>query len=113
MTVRQAKRKFCSGYYSFTHENPTSAVNDGEFTKDVFITPFEAHNHSSKGDAENAGSVQVTIQGQDEINAYNLETFEGNQTSGECRLITTQFHIYTISMSMLLIEVLGSLRKFF
>lgn len=77
------------GYYSYTNENPSYAINDGEFTKDVFIAPLESKNGRAKRDVEDTGSVYVTMQGQEDTNVYSLDTSEGNHTSGGYQLKTS------------------------
>ncbi|XP_031625312.1 uncharacterized protein LOC116341994 [Contarinia nasturtii] len=83
------------GYYSYTIETPSSAINDGEFNMEVFITPLKSNNQRAKRDVESAGVVHVAIQGQDDDNVYSLETSEGNHTSGGDQVKISMFCIIT------------------
>lgn len=83
VTVRiQTKEGKTRGYYSYCHENPTSALNDGEFIDEVFIPP----QHLLKRDlvkrdvSQETSSVFVTVEGQEDKNLYDLSTFQGDQT---------------------------------
>lgn len=89
--------KYNLGYYSYLVENPSSAINDGEFTKDVFIPPFKPYNERVKRDVENTGSgaVYVTMQGQEDTNVYSLDTSEGKHTSGGDQLKTSMLCVIT------------------
>lgn len=70
-----------SGYYSYTIENPSSAINDGEFTKDVFIAARKSINARTKRDTDDTAMVvHVTIQGQETVNVYSLESMEGDHS---------------------------------
>lgn len=79
------------GYYSYMIENPSSAINDGYFSVDIFIAALECYN-------ESAGTVHVTMQGQDDKNVYSLETSEGKHTSGGNQLKTSVLSIIPIFM---------------
>lgn len=91
-------------YYSYTVENPSSAINDGEFNKHFFISPLKAYNERVKRDVQNAGSrsVYVTIQGQEDSNVYSLDTIEGNHTSRGDQLKTSILCVITSFILFLL-----------
>ncbi|KAG4066385.1 hypothetical protein HA402_000609 [Bradysia odoriphaga] len=84
------------GYYSYSNENPSSAINDGQFTKDIFIPSVKLDNRKVKRDVKNDGSVHITMQGQEDDNVYNLDTIEGNHASGGDKLITSTLPIITM-----------------
>lgn len=87
-----------SGYYSYITENPSSAIHDGGFTVDVFIAPLKTDKARIKRDHNSAGTVHLTMQGQEDKNVYSLDTIEGDHTSGGNQLKTSMLCIITIFM---------------
>ena len=79
ITVRvESEKGGLKGYYSYTEENPSSAVNDGEFTDQVFI-PYR--NYTVKIGANDTETVYVTIEGNGEATTYSLTSVEGDDTN--------------------------------
>ena len=85
-----------TGYYSYDTENPSSAVNDGEFTKEVFIQVQKKYMNvldDVKKEMNQTHSVYVTIEGNEDHNQYSLDSSEGNHTSASCMI---KFNMFTI-----------------
>ena len=82
------------GYYSYTIENPSSAVNDGEFTNEVFI-PYQKKYvlGRAKRTTDETMEVYVTIEGNEDHNEYSLDSLEDNHTNASDPIAINIFFI--------------------
>ena len=94
------------GYYSYTDINPSSALNDGEFEREVFI-PFKG----SKSDrfkrevTDNSPSnetVFVTIEGQKTNNTYTVASELGDHTSGSGIIKSNVFVVFLSTIVLII-----------
>ena len=76
----------CKGFFSYKHNNPSSALNDGEFEREVFIPYKDSKSDRFKravtDNSTSNGTVFVTIEGKESNNNYTIASEQGDHTSG-------------------------------
>ena len=98
-------------FYSYDNENPSSALNDGQFSGQAFIPNKIPSNYLGKGNAMKR-TVFLAIEGLDLKNPFTIETMQGNHLNDPKNFRINYIIIISItSLILVLIIALIIIRK--